>query len=170
MSEAFSKILHSAPCGVISVLDNSGLVGERVDLLNPLDEIPDFRLCDLHMMGIMFYLHGLRTFDPERSIVVVTDIQVGRWVSNDMSMACRLSECQDIAPFGRNGLLQPRRRRFKTWPKLNDNIPLLSLVMCHVFSFLLWFFSIMFVSLLILTSVSQKSLLKILKVASALSS
>src|SRR3990167_2177610 len=97
-------------------------------------------------------------------------MQVGRWVSDDMGMACRLSEGQDIAPFGRNGLLQPRRRRLKTWPKLNYDIPLLSLVMCHVFSFLLWFFSLIFVSLLILTSVSQKRLLKILKVASSRSS
>src|SRR3990167_8600868 len=161
-------MISSGTRTVISVLDNASLVGKRVDLLHPLDEIPDFRLCDLHMMGIMFYLHGLRTFDPERSVIAVTDMQVGRWVSDDMGVSCRLSEGQDIAPFGRNGVLQPRRRRLKTSPELNDNIPLLSLFMCHVFSFLLWFFSIMFISLLILASVSQKSLLSILKVASSL--
>src|SRR3990167_6280005 len=174
MSEAFREIIPSAPHTVILVLDNSGLIGKRVDLLNPLDEIPDFRLRYLCMMGVVSHRHGLRTFDPERSIVVVTDIQVGRWVSDDMGVSCRLSKGQDIAPFGRNGLLQPRRRRLKTWPKLNDNIPLLSLVMCHVmrhvFSFLLWFFSLLSVSLLIVISGSPQSLLKILKVASSRSS
>src|SRR3990167_11074379 len=106
MSEAFREIIPSAPHTVILVLDNSGLIGERVDLLNPLDEIPDFRLCYLCMMGVVSHRHGLRTFDPARSIVVVTDIQVGRWVSNHVGMACRLSEGQDIAPFCPNCLLQ----------------------------------------------------------------